>query len=98
MGLDIAFNRAAAIAAGMELVKALNGTDEEITRAKEIGGDDDYVKYLERKDEFIKVPGTEMLVHNGGVDAIVVRANKWGRVYGPLTTWLKANNIEWSEF
>ena len=27
----------------------------------------------------------------------MVRANKWGRLYDPLTTWLKEHNIAWVE-
>ena len=27
-----------------------------------------------------------------------VRANKWGRIYAPLTSWLQNHGIEWREF
>lgn len=32
-----------------------------------------------------------------GVLMAIVRANKWGRVYEPLTTFLQLNSIEWGE-
>ena len=100
MGLDIAFNRKQAIEAGLVLTKERNGTDDAIARAKELG-DTEYLKYLNGVSECVKVPGANHLVYSGGstddID-IIVRANKWGRTYAPLTQWLKANNIEWSEF
>jgi predicted ThiF/HesA family dinucleotide-utilizing enzyme len=99
MGLDIAFNREAAIAAGMQLKTERVGSDEEISTAERTTPEDAcYLSYLRKVAEYIVVPGTNSMVENGGVDHIVVRANKWGRTYEPLTTWLKANNIEWSEF
>lgn len=99
MGLDIAFDRAAALAAGLQTSRARNGTDIDIAEAKAAEDDPAYIEYLEREEEHIHVPYTGKHVTNDGVDPhIVVRANKWGQVYGPLTTWLKANNIEWSEF
>ena len=98
MGLDIAFNREAAIKAGLVLSKVINGTDLEITSAKAHGLDQDYIAYLEKEVELVQVPSTEMWTDNGGVGAIIIRANPWGPLYYPMTTWLKANNIEWTEF
>jgi len=60
--------------------------------------DDDYVQWCAQSSECIKVPGTDHYVSNDGVRNIVVRANKWGRTYYPLTAWLTANNIPWEEF
>lgn len=75
MGLDIAFNRKAALNAGL------------------------VVFLLRCGREYIQVPNAHYSVENNGVDIdIVVRANKWGSTYAPLTEWLKANNITWSEF
>ena len=99
MGLDIAFNRAAAIAAGIQLKTERVGSDAEISTARRCTPEDEcYIQYLEKVAEYMVLPGTNKLLENGGVDHIVVRANKWGDNYLPLTTWLKANNIEWSEF
>lgn len=98
MGLDIAFNKAAAIAAGLKLSKSINGTEQSIAIAKSCGDDPEYLAWLQKEIELVHVPGTEFVTDNGGVDDIVIRANKWGQIYAPMTTWLKANNIEWSEF
>jgi hypothetical protein len=49
-------------------------------------------------DRFIRVPGMNHWVEDVGVDQVIVRANKWGHTYEPLTNWLKVNNIGWSEF
>ena len=58
-----------------------------------------YLDWLYAKEPCVRVPGMEHWVEdNGGGDNIVVRANKWGHTYAPLTQWLKANNIEWDEF
>ena len=99
MGLDIAFNRKAAIKAGMVVERQSCGTEIEIADAKRnFPEDTEYIEYLKQTCEVIRVPGST-LMENGGVDPdIVVRANKWGRNYEPLTQWLKANNIKWSEF
>ena len=40
----------------------------------------------------------EHWVNDEGLDTYIVRANKWGRTYKPLTEWLTYNAIEWSEF
>lgn len=96
MGLDIAFDRDQAIEAGLVLTTVENGTPAAIARAEE-DNDQSYARYLRGKTEYVHVPDTHMLVANGGLDCICVRANKWGRVYEPMTKWLKDNNIEWSE-
>ena len=97
MGLDIAFNREKALAAGLVLSKMANGTEDSIAHAQTCE-DTDYLEWLQREEEVVHVPGTNMVVVNDGVDSIVIRANKWGQIYEPMTTWLKANNIEWTEF
>jgi hypothetical protein len=99
MGLDIAFNRGAAIKAGLILTQERNGTDDYIAWAKANDEDTDFIAYLERVENVVQVPGTNLHVCDDGIgDSIIVRANKWGSVYAPLTTWLHANNITWSEF
>jgi len=100
MGLDISFNREQAIAAGLKLRKSAGLSWEEAReRAKDGNGVDlDYAKYLTQDREYVEVPDRDFLVENDGISSIVVRANKWGRTYEPLTQWLKANNIQWSEF
>ena len=99
MGLDISFNRTAAIAAGLQLTVETNGTKAEIFQAKQVNEDAEYITWLESEGEVIAIPGTELFTANDGVgDHISIRANKWGRVYEPMTNWLKANNITWGEF
>lgn len=98
MGLDVAFNRQQALNAGLKLVNESNGTSEQIAEAM-LEGDNQYANWLAQTTEYIVCPENEYLVANGGVDGmIVVRANKWGQIYAPLTNWLIANNIQWSEF
>ena len=99
MGLDISFNRSEAIAAGMEVRTVRNGDDRDIQIAQEYESDPGYVAWLQESSECVIIPFTDALVTNDGIgDTIVVRANKWGRNYLPLTRWLKHHNIEWAEF
>ena len=42
--------------------------------------------------------GMEHWVNDEGLDTCIVRANRWGMTYKPLTEWLTYNAIEWSEF
>lgn len=99
MGLDLSINRIAAIEAGLQLSIQRNGTDVSIQVAKEHNDDPDFIKWLETYIEVVHIPGTVLIVENTGTgDDIVIRANQWGRVYGPMTEWLKANNITWGEF
>lgn len=97
MGLDIAFNREAALAAGIKTSMVRNGTDEQIARAIAEGWDEDHIKWLHEESEVIHVPDTDIQVAVDGVDVFIVRANKWGMVYAPLTRWLKSHGIDWSE-
>lgn len=99
MGLDIRFNRSEALAAGMEVRTVRNGDDHDIQIAQEYESVPGYVAWLQESSECVIVPSTGALVTNDGIgDTIVVRANKWGRNYLPLTLWLKHHNIEWDEF
>ena len=103
MGLDISFSREEAIEAGMETSAMRNGSDESIRKAERdiaegVLDDEDYVKWLYEVQQVVRVPGMEHWVHDEGLDTCIVRANKWGRTYKPLTEWLTYNAIEWSEF
>jgi hypothetical protein len=100
MGLDIAFDREKALAAGMQTRMATNGSPEAIAQAQDNWDEDpDYNRWLEEVVEIIRVPGMMYWVTNDGLDGdVVVRANHWGPTYKPLTDWLKENQIEWSEF
>lgn len=98
MGLDVAFNRQQALNAGLKLVTETNGTKQQVAEAM-LEGRTEYADWLAQTIEYIVCPRNQYLVANGGADGmIVVRANKWGQIYEPLTKWLKANNIQWSEF
>ena len=101
MGLDIVFNRKAAMKAGMEVSLQRNGTDEQIACAlMDTDNDQDgYVEYLQRTEELVQIPGTDWWLSNGGDEEdIIVRANMWGDSYAPLTAWLQKHNILWSSF
>lgn len=98
MGIDVFFSRAKAIEAGMPVRETIRGNEHEINKAKEYD-DPSYLQWLNKSIKVITVPGTEFHLEDGGADEyIVVRANPWGRVHGPLTQWLEANNIEYGEF
>lgn len=98
MGLDVAFDRKQALAAGMIMSTQTNGTEEEIQQAEAGGSSADYVAWLKEGNDFVQLPGMSSWLHDGGVgEHVVVRANKHGAVYHPLTYWLKANNISWTE-
>lgn len=91
MGLDVSFNRKAALEAGLVLQQSsytyfnYGPNNEEIP--------------VEVPETIIAVPGCDHFVaDDGNEESIIVRANKWGRTYAPLTEWLKANNISWEEF
>ena len=105
MGLDIAFNRAAAVEAGIQFEMIPNGdairikeVEQELLDNPDSYNTIEYLKWLKRVDRCILVPGTDHYVEEGGVDDIIVRANRWGNTYWPLTEWLAANNIKWTEF
>lgn len=96
MGLDISFNRAKALKAGLTLVTTVNDPDPSQSMAKEYP---DYLEWAAKTIECIRVPGADHMVENDGIgEFIAVRANKWGNTYYPLTNWLKANDIIWDEF
>ena len=106
MGLDIAFNRAAAADAGMEFTNLRNGDDASIAiqlldwlfcTGYYLGNDN--LAWLLKEEPCIRVPFSSHYVSDGGLDEdIIVRANKWGHVHAPLTIWLKKHDITWTEF
>lgn len=99
MGLDISFDRNKAFAAGMRFKIVPNGTEDDLRRAHLYDESEDYIQWLQESSECAIIPFTEALVENCGAgDTVVVRANKWGKNYLPLTLWLKHHNIEWDEF
>jgi hypothetical protein len=99
MGLGIGFSREAAVKAGLVIFEDREGTDESIAQAMaEEHANADYIRYLSEVREYIQVPNAFHSVSNDGVGSIVVRANKWGNTYYPLTRWLTEHGIEWTEF
>ena len=100
MGLDISFDRNKALTAGLQTKIVRNGSDSELKIALGwYGEDEDYIQWLQESSECVIIPFTEAFVTNDGVgDRVVVRANKWGDNYLPLTLWLKHHNIELDEF
>lgn len=103
MGMDIAFNREQAVAAGIEQASLRNADDAEIARAEADEADGmpnqpGYIEWLKSSNDCVRVPGMDWWVEDDGAsEQFVVRANKWGRTYEPLTDWLKAHGIEWIE-
>ena len=103
MGLDIHFNKEQAINAGLVIAIMPNGTAEEIAEetASEYA-DQEYIAWLAQERQFIQVPNCNPVFYTEAQDSeqgdLIVRANKWGRVYAPLTDWLLANKIDWLEF
>lgn len=94
MGLDITFNRKQAEEAGMFFKVIPNDGiyDEE--------DDPAYIQWCLSSTECIQVPGQDHFVANdsGDPNRVMVRANKWGNTYYPLTDWLTKHEIKWSEF
>jgi len=99
MGLDISFNKEAAVAAGLILTQTQRGTDEEVDQAITTDDREEYIEWLREKVTVITVPTANVSAEAEDFDgSLTVRANKWGRVYGPLTGWLTVNQITWREF
>ena len=94
MGLDIAFDRKKAVAAG--LMFEIIPNDETF----DSNDDPDYIEWCLKSQECIAVPNSDHYVANdsGSDEYVVVRANKWGHTYYPLTGWLTKHGITWSEF
>lgn len=107
MGLDVAFNRKQALDAGMKVVNMPNADEDYIAEAVQIYDDSSdpsdirYLNYLKSEGEYLKIEGCDHFVENQGSsnsENFIVRANRWGNTYAPLTAWLLSKNIQWSEF
>ncbi len=99
MGLTVAFDRKKGLEAGLVVRTVKNGTDEDVREAKAIGYDDDYIAWLQESTAVVDIPGTTHCSQDIGFEEnFAFAANKWGHTYGPLTTFLKAHGIDWSEF
>lgn len=104
MGLDIKFNLSAAVAAGMAMRKEVTGTAQEIEIAEQQYAEDPcvetqrYVDWLKADQILGNIPDYALFFN---VDVIennaLVRANTWGSLYDPLTSFLGTNNITWYE-
>ena len=98
MGLDISFDRKKALAAGIEVQVTTRGTEDEILAASENEDPEGY-SYLTELVTFVRVQSMNAWVEDDGYeDCFVVRANKWGRTYFPLTNWLRSHDIPWDEY
>lgn len=54
--------------------------------------------YVDDGYPLVQIPGTDMMTDIDLFgDTGIVRANKWGRMYEPLTKFLKDNNISFVE-
>ena len=106
MGLDITFSRQEAIDCGFTFEMARNGSDNEIAQhvTEQLLGEpvqEGYLEWLNTEIELINIPHTSISLVNAGTttsENCIVRANKWGPAYLPLTTWLKINRVEWQEW
>lgn len=112
MGLDIAFSRIKAKAAGFTFVMEPNGDDESIAYEKSLPKDEQdagYIAWLEAESELVKIPQSIAEISAGMApvyvvndsstpEMLVVRANPWGSVYAPLTHALSMAGIKWTEF
>lgn len=100
MGLDISFDKHKAQQAGLEIDYEPNGSAAEIAAAKP-GKDAGWfeISHYEWLQEAVQVAhfaGLVVPVDEVGT-SLVIRANKWGSVYAPLTQWLRSKGIPWSE-
>ena len=97
MGLDIAFSKERALKAGLEIFHHPNGSPEEIAGAL-LAGDLEHHEWLSQSSAVFRVPHANHLVCvSVGDQDLIVRANKWGCTYAPLTQWLSEHGITWSE-
>jgi len=99
MGLDVVFNKQQAIDAGMRVWMEQNGHDWEVEQATKDGMSLDYIAWLKEQSQVCRIPGEYFMSNcdDIGEDRVMVRANKWGQTYAPLTTFLSENNISWEE-
>jgi hypothetical protein len=104
MGLDIKFNLVEAMVAGMVIHAETNGDKETIAIAEQGQADypdaypQEHLDWLKEVSIFGSLPDYPYSFMLDGIGTFVfVRANKWGELYEPLTTFLKSNNILWDE-
>lgn len=101
MGLDIVFNRQRAVEAGIE--SRINNLEDYEGHANDLAKDPDcdpgYIEYIREQRLYVRVPGQEYWLDAGrpGDTTLVVRANRWGDMYAPLTKWLQDHRIAWTE-
>lgn len=106
MGLDVSFDLSKARKAGIVEFKYMsNGSPESIASAKEANEDPDYIAWLEEAPLHLRLATNDLFISNpfgwancevyGG--DVIVRANKWGSLYAPLTERLQRAGITWSE-
>jgi hypothetical protein len=74
----------------MGLDISFNGYDA-IKKGLVYDDNDDETVYIHIPDEDFKT----LAYVSGGM--FYVTANKWGRIYAPLTKWLMDNDIKWDE-
>ena len=103
MGLDIAFDRNEAIAAGMDVKHERNGSDgaiqEELTLLNEGNGDARHLAWLQEHTTIVKLPNIDWwLVDGGNKTETVVRANRWGDSFAPVMAFLTMNKIHHVKF
>jgi len=99
MGLDILFNKDKAVKAGLILTYEQNGTEEEIKYAME-NDDRSYASWLCKSSLVLQVPYADhkVITEETNIGNLIVRANKWGQTYAPLTRFLEENDIAWDEY
>jgi hypothetical protein len=105
VGLDIKFNLSAAVIAGMAIRTETIGDKEAIAMAEKEYAENAYPtakEFLDWVSSTILVATIPEYIESFVVDAFendaVIRANKWGSLYKPLTSFLEVNNIPWEEF
>lgn len=104
MGMDISF-KASAIEQIPELITYFetNGDAKEIAEARSFVGPDypeemGYRHWLCAQAEVLWLMDVDIkVVLWRAEDWVQVTANKWGRVYAPLTQLLEQHDIEWEE-
>jgi hypothetical protein len=105
MGLDIKFNLELAKQAGLTVSTEVIGTDEEILAADTMftgeptNANKEHLEWLKSIEIYGRLPNypSAFDVDDSVEGYAIVRANKWGNLYAPLTEFLKNNNITWEE-
>ena len=98
MGINIVFDKQKAIDNGMTFFNSINGNAGEIEEAVDRGCAKEFIDWLRKPVVLINVPNAPLSVAVEEHDGLwVCPANHWGKVYDPLTTWLRQNEIIWTE-